>query len=208
MKRRAPDGFTLLELLLAISLLGMITAAIMGGIHLGRRSWETTRASDALDEVENAMRATSALLAKSFAVTPDPMQIGGEGPPPVFLGSPQGCRFVMLSEGGGQWGGLILTEIGLDNGPDGLELAVWTKVYRPKDGLSLARGAMKKTVVLAGLSELEISYFGAQQQGARASTWSGKWSSANLPALVSIRVGAKRLGRIIEIDTRVAPRQQ
>ncbi|GLI94200.1 prepilin-type N-terminal cleavage/methylation domain-containing protein [Methylocystis echinoides] len=208
MKRRAPDGFTLLELLLAISLLGMITAAIMGGIHLGRRSWETTRASDALDEVENAMRATSGLVAKSFVFTPDPTQVRGEGMPPVFLGSPQGCRFVMLSEGGAQWGGLILAEIGLDNGPNGPELAVWTKVYRPKDGLSAPRGAMKKTVVLAGVSGLELSYFGAQQAGGRAAAWEGQWRSANLPSLVAIRLGAKRLGRIIEVDTRVAPRQQ
>lgn len=208
MKRRAPDGFTLLELLLAISLLSLITASIMGGIHLGRRSWETTRASDALDEGENAMRATSALLAKSFAILPDQSQINGADLPPVFLGSPQGCRFVALSEGGAQWGGLILTEIGVDNGPGGPELAVWTKVYRPKEGLSAGRESMRKTVILQGVTGFALSYFGAQQQG-QASAWSSGWRSpTSLPGLVSIKLGASRLGRVMELASTVSPRLQ
>jgi general secretion pathway protein J len=208
MKRRAPDGFTLLELLLAISLLALITASIMGGVHLGRRSWETTRASDALDEVENALRATAGLVAKSFAVIPDQTQFNGAEQPSIFIGSPQSCRFVWLSEGGAQWGGLILTEIGVENGPGGGELAVWTKVYRPKEGLAPARASMKKTVILTGVAGLEFSYFGAQARD-RPPAWNGGWSGAGkLPALVSIKIGARRLGRVMDVATTVATRQQ
>ncbi len=208
MNRRAPDGFTLLELLLAISLLSLITASIMGGVHMGRRSWETTRASDALDEIDNAMRATTGVVAKTFMFTPEPSQLSGSEQPPIFMGAPANCRFVALSEGGAQFGGLILTEIGVDDGPDGAELAVWTKVYRPKEGLSPNRGSMKKTVILTGVTGLELSYFGAQQQG-NAPSWSGGWRSPTaLPALVSIKFGAKRLGRVIEMASTVALRQQ
>lgn len=207
MKRRAPDGFTLLELLLSISLLALITASIMGGIHLGRRSWETTRASEALDEAESAIRAVSGLLAKSFVFMPDQSQITGSELPPVFLGSPQGCRFVSLSAGGAQWGGLILTEIGIDNGPGGAELAVWTKVYRPREGLNPGREVMKKTVILQGLAGLELSYFGVRQQG-QAPLWNGDWRGAALPSLVSIKLSVGRGGRIIETATTIAPRQQ
>lgn len=208
MKRRAPDGFTLLELLLAISLLSLITASIMGGVHMGRRSWETSRASDALDEVDNAMRAATGVVARSFLFTPEPTQLNAAEQPPLFLGAPANCRFVSLSEGGAQYGGLILTEIGVDDGPDGAELAVWTKVYRPKEGLSPNRGSMKKTVILAGVTGVEFFYFGAQQQGS-AQAWSGGWKSATaLPALVSIKFGARRLGRVIELSSTVALRQQ
>lgn len=207
MKRRSPDGFTLLELLLAISLLSLITASIMGGVHMGRRSWETTRASDALDEVENAMRAATGLVAKGFLFTPDQSQLTGAEQPPLFLGSPQSCRFVALSEGGAQFGGLILTEIGVDDGPDGAELAVWTKVYRPKEGLSPNRGSMKKTVILTGVASLEFAYFGAQQQGSPPAWASGWKSPIALPALVSIKFGAKRLGRVVEMASTVSTRQ-
>jgi general secretion pathway protein J len=207
MKRRAPDGFTLLELLLAISLLSLITASIMGGVHMGRRSWETTRASDALDEVENAMRAATGLVVKGFLFTPDQSQLTGAEQPPLFLGSPQSCRFVALSEGGAQFGGLILTEIGVDDGPDGAELAVWTKVYRPKEGLSPNRGSMKKTVILTGVASLEFAYFGVQQQGSPPAWASGWKSPIALPALVSIKFGAKRLGRVVEMASTVSTRQ-
>jgi general secretion pathway protein J len=208
MKRRAPDGFTLLELLLAISLLSLITASIMGGVHLGRRSWETTRASDALDEIESAMRAATGLVAKSFAFTPEQAQPNAAEQPSLFLGTPTGCRFVALSEGGAQYGGLILTEIGVENRTGGAALVVWTKVYRPKEGLSPDRAAMKKTVVLTDLTGLELSYFGSQQLGSPPA-WNSAWNSAtSIPALVSIKFGAKRLGRVIDMASTVALRQQ
>ncbi len=206
MMRRRRNGFTLLELLLAIVLLSLITASIMGGVHLGRRSWETSRASEALDEIEAATRAASSLLGKSFASHHD--DLGQPEPPPVFLGAANGCRFVMLSEGGAQWGGLILTEIGVDNGPEGEQLAVWTKVYRPREGLNPQRATMRKTVILDGLEGLQISYFGAQRPD-QAPAWSATWSSSQgPPALISIRVAARRLGRVVEAASTVAVRQQ
>lgn len=208
MKRRAPDGFTLLELLLAVSLLSLITASIMGGIHLGRRSWETSRASEALDEVESAIRATSGLIGKSYAVATDQLQQITPETPPIFFGATQSCRFVALSEGGAQWGGLILTEIGVDSGPNGEELAVWTKTYRPQEGLSPGRDKMKKTVVLQNIAWFQLAYFGAQQQG-QAPSWSAVWNSRlGLPALVSVKVAAKRLGRELEAAATIAIRQQ
>lgn len=215
MKRRAHDGFTLLELLLAISLFSLITASIMGGIHLGARAWETTRASDALDEVENAVRATAALIGRGYTIATDQQQqFTAEGPPPPFAGTANAASFVALSEGGAQWGGLVLTEIGVDSGPEGSELAVWTKPYRPREGLANGRAAMKKTVALKGVAFFELSYFGAQQtqpgaQQQQPPVWSRSWASrTGLPELVTIRVGANRLGRVIEAQATVAIRQR
>jgi general secretion pathway protein J len=217
MKRRARDGFTLLELLLAISLLSLITASIMGGIHLGARAWDATRASDALDEVENAARATAALIGRGYAVATEQtqQQVMSEGPPPPFAGTANAASFVALSEGGAQWGGLILTEIGVDAAPGGSELAVWTKPYRPREGLAIGRGAMTKTVVLKDVAFFELSYFGAQQaqqglaQQRRPPAWSRAWASrAGLPELVTIKIGANRLGRVVEIQATVALRQR
>ena len=38
---RAPAGFTLMELLVALLLLGMISTMALGGVRLGARTWET-----------------------------------------------------------------------------------------------------------------------------------------------------------------------
>ncbi len=206
MKRHAPDGFTLLELLLAISILSLITGSIMGGIHLGKRTWETTRASEALDEVETAARAVAALIARSYALTPDPA-----APPNttiLFQGAPDAARFVALSEGGAQWGGLVLTEIGADAGGDGAELAVWTRVYRTHEGFSPPRQEMKKTVVLKNVASVQLGFFGAPERE-QPPVWSANWTSkATMPEIVSIRIAANRLGRVVEVAATTAVRQR
>jgi general secretion pathway protein J len=214
MKRRARDGFTLLELLLSISILALITGAIMGGINLGRRTWETTRASEALDEVESAVRSVAALVGRSYLVANEqqpmasPQVPGQQQQQLVFQGGRDACRFVTLSQGGAQWGGLILTEIGGEPGREGPELAVWTRVYRPAEGFSPKRGDMKRTVVLANLASFELAFYGSQEQG-RPAAWSPNWiNPAALPDLVAIKIGANRLGRVIEAAATVAVRPQ
>ncbi|MEF3366956.1 prepilin-type N-terminal cleavage/methylation domain-containing protein [Methylocystis sp. 9N] len=197
MKRPAANGFTLLELLLAVSLMALIVGSIMGGIGLGRRAWETSHASEALDEVETAARGVARLLAHSFAAAPDTRM--GAPTQMVFQGSREGCRFIALSEGGAQWGGLLVVEIG----GDGTDLAVWTRVYRPLEAVELKRNGMQKTVLLKDLASFELAFFGLSQE-ANSPGWSPNWNDANLPRLVSIRIGAYRLGRVIEAVTTVA----
>lgn len=206
MKRPAHNGFTLLELLLAVAILSLITGSILGGVHLGKRTWETSRASEALDEVETATRAVVGLIARAYAIAPDPA-----APPNttiMFQGAPDAARFVGLSEGGAQWGGLILTEIGGDAGSDGPELAVWTRVYRNKEGFSPNRQDMKKTVVLKNLAGFQLAFFGPPDKD-QPPVWSQTWPNKSaVPSLVSIKVAATRLGRVIEAEATVSLRQK
>lgn len=202
MKRYSPNGFTLLELLLAVSLLALIVSTIMGGVGIGRRAWETSHASEALDEVESAARGVASLFARSFAPGSEARTIAAAQV--IFQGTREGCRFVALSEGGAQWGGLLLVEIG----GDGSDLAVWTGVYRPAEAVRPSRARMRKTVLLKGVASFELAFFG-QSRDAKGLGWSPAWSEAeNLPQLVSIRIGAYRLGRVIEAATTVALHQQ
>ncbi len=214
MKRRAPDGFTLLEMLLAISLIALITGSIMGGLHLGRRAWETTRASEALDEVENAARGVTGLIGRSYLFSTEQQQSGPTPPPGqqqqqlrMFQGAPEACRFVMLSEGGAQWGGLILTEIGGEPGNESVELAVWTRVFRLQEGFGPSRGDMRKTVLLRNIASFELAYFGSPEEG-RPPVWSAAWTNPKrMPTLVSVKIAANRLGRVIQAAATVAIRE-
>jgi len=212
MRLRARNGFTLLELLLAISLLSLITSSILGGIHMGRRTWEATRASEALDEVENALRSVTMLFAHGYPMVMASQSLegtlnAGQTPSP-FAGTPDACRFIFLSEGGAQYGGLLLTEIGGDKTPEGPELAVWTEVFRTQPGFTLDRESMRKTVILKDVASFELSYFGFPEQG-KPGVWLPNWSNrATLPKLVTVKIGANRLGRVIEASATVAIRQQ
>jgi general secretion pathway protein J len=198
MKRPSPDGFTLLELLLAISLMALIVSTIMGGVGIGRRAWETSHASEALDEVETATRGVASLLARSFAPASEART--SSAPQVIFEGTQQGCRFVALSDGGAQWGGLLLVEIV----GEGTDLAVWTGVYRRQEAAGSGRAGMRRTVLLKGVASFELAFFGPSRE-AKGLGWSRGWSAADsLPQLVSIRIGAYRLGRLIEAATTVA----
>ncbi len=214
MKFRHADGFTLIELLLAVTLLSLITASIMGGVHLGRRSWETSRVSESLDELETAVHAIRDLLGRSFIITPDQTTPGLKEKPLTFMGAPNGCRFVVLSEGGAQWGGLIITEVGVENGPDGAALLVWTKPYRPQSGLMIDRADMQKTILAEGLVSIRFDYFGAVepvpgQERISQPVWIGNWRSVtSLPSLVSVTIVLRRLGRDVRANAVMALRQQ
>jgi general secretion pathway protein J len=205
MRKRAKDGFTLLELLLAISLLALITSSILGGLHLGRRAWESTRASEAIDDVESAARVVAAQLSKTYPL----LQRKSNAIPAVaFQGLADASRSVALSDGGAQWGGLILTEIGSVASPNGADLAVWTSVYREPQGLSSKREEMRMTPLLRDVAYFQLSYYGPVEKD-RPPVWSDAWiNRSELPLLISMKIGAKRLGRIVSASTTVAIRQR
>ena len=206
MKARARDGFTLLELLLAISLLALITGAILGGLHLGRRAWETSRASESLDEVEGALRAVATLLARSYPV-PIATQDASTGQV-LFEGRPNVCRFIMLSDGGAQWGGLLVAEIGGEADGATTSLAVWTSVFRDAPSADVDREAMVRTVILKELVSLRLSYYGVLEQG-KPPVWTDAWSHrVTTPKLIGVKIAATRAGRVIELSATVATRQQ
>lgn len=205
MRRRKNAGFTLLELLLALTLLSLIVGAILGGLHLGKRVWETGRNYEAVNEVEEAARAIADLLARSFPIV---VPRENELPAAFFEGQTTGCRLVTSSEGDAQWGGLLLTEIGGVPGAHGTTIAVWTRVFRAADGLSLARESMQMTPALRDAAFFELAYFGSLEQD-RPPVWSSSWiKRPQPPKLISVRLGANRFGRVIATSATVELRQR
>lgn len=209
MRRRAPRrvdaGFTLLELLLALSLLSLLIAALMGGLQLGRKVFDAGRANQAAGDLEAAATALTNLLARAYpAVTVD----ANKGQKPVFVGRPDSCFFVSLSNGDTQQGGLLFTEIGLEPGNAGADLTVWSAVYRDAAVASITRDSMRETEAARNVSYLNLSYFGMLEDG-KPPRWSDSWINVSrLPLLISVRFGATRFGRPIDVSFNVALRQQ
>ncbi|HUO54364.1 MAG TPA: prepilin-type N-terminal cleavage/methylation domain-containing protein [Rhodoblastus sp.] len=200
MRRRARDGFTLLELLVALGLVSMMVAALVGGLRLGTRAWESGRVSASLDEMELAARAAAAQIERAFPANVRRV----DGPPTLaFEGGPDFCRFAALSEGDAQYGGLVTTEIGADGGV----LAAFTKVFR-EDAFSTPRADMRETALLQNLVFVRLSYFGATELAAPES-WRDDWRDASLlPRLVKLRIGARRGNAVVETAVTVALRQK
>ncbi|WP_281926437.1 PulJ/GspJ family protein [Methylocystis bryophila] len=204
-KRASPrSGFTLLEMLLAITLLSMIVAAILGGLHMGRRAWETGKTYETVSEIEEAARAINGQLARAASIR---LPGANGGQVAAFRGLPDSCRFVALSEGGAQWGGLILTEIAGPQGP-GEDVALWSSVFRPSQGLEPPRDSMNRVSVLRAAANFRLSYFGEVENG-RPPVWTDQWiDHPDLPLLIAVRLAGEISGRTVDVSFVVALRQR
>ena len=200
----ARAGFTLLEMLLALTLLSLILGALLGGLHMGRRSWETGRLYEGVSEVEEAARAIADEFARVYpAQVPRKNNTGTA----AFDGHADGCRMVALSEGGGQYGGLILTELGADPSAPTPTLGLWTKAYRVEDFETVGRGAMQAVTVVRDVAYFSLSYFGAIEQN-KPPVWTDNWGEREgLPLLVRVKIGAYRFGKVVDASFVVGLRQ-
>jgi general secretion pathway protein J len=181
-------GFTLLELLIAITLLGLLMAALFGGLRLGARAWE--RGEERLDEsgrlqvVQNFLRER---LGEAYPLSTDDQ--AGQ-PVLAFEGSGDAVRFVtLMPEHLGTGFAEFLLAVA-DRGEAKDLIVQWRRFDDPQD----VRGASdydepQTKVLLEGIEALEIAYYGALQRGQPA-IWREQWLEArvDMPQLVRLRV--------------------
>jgi general secretion pathway protein J len=183
-------GFTLLELLVAITLLGVLMAALFGSLRLGARVWETGEARlDASARVQVVQNFLRQQLGQTVPLT----EVGDDArasPAMLFVGASDGLRFVSLLPAH-LGGGVSLMELALRPSPAGGELDDLVLRMRPLDltGDGAARSETEERILIEAIASLEVAYFGAERPGATPiwwQEWQGQWT---LPALVRMRVG-------------------
>ncbi len=199
---QAEHGFTLLELLAAITLLGLLMAALFGGLRLGARVWETADArldaSTRIQIVQDFVRQRLAEVLPLEALAPEAAQRGNFSP--LFLGTTQAVRFAgVLPEnlGAGLYlMDLVLADSGQANGGGDLVLR-----WRPYDlyDQTVAEVEPEERVLVENIEGLELSYFGTNNPE-QPPEWRQGWENQpELPRLIRIRV------RFAENDERQWP---
>jgi general secretion pathway protein J len=192
MKPALRSGFTLIEMLVGLALLGLMTLLLFGALRFSIRSWDRaeTKTLQVVDLriVEGVLRRE---IGKAF-----PLRIGQVNENKIaFEGDSKQVRFVTALPAHLSGGGLSLVALELvedrseaKQGPPGKVLVL--KHVIP-DGDTRDFSALEKSdrsVLLKGLEDVEFAFFGKDNDQTEAS-WRNQWiSSARTPALLRVKL--------------------
>lgn len=185
--RRREDGFTLLEVLVALSLTALLLLLVLGGITSGRLALIRTEDANKeanLGEVQSLLRN---IVAES---RPLPFEIPGSSEPVVFSGSSSHVSFVSSFSVQGQASGLYANTLSLAPArANQFHLILQQRLFRPVGGnVARLRPAESETRLIENAAGLRLRYYGRiTRDGARQ--WASAWLSTSvLPELVEISV--------------------
>jgi general secretion pathway protein J len=179
-------GFTLIELVIAITLMGLVLVALYGGLRLGLNSWDS---GEQRAEAVNRLRAAQEFLRRQLTQSMTVYQINDQqAQTAVFVGRPDRIEFIapMLTHFG--QGGLYRIRVETGDG------RLWLR-WRAYDRADPDAGVEQETVLLNKVTAVEWGYFGPEpdgepgQQPSQPSRWYSEWPSGKQrPQLVRLNL--------------------
>lgn len=188
-ERLTQKGFTLLELLISITLLGMILVLLFGGLRLGVRSWDAVQQQ--VDNL-NTVRSVESFLRREMAQTQPYRWKTGTGQRLAFLGERSKVNFVAQLPARIGGGGLYAISLEIEHSAKGKRL-IWRHLPLSPLMQDFAAVSQAPEIILAGaelnaVGDIWLTYFGRANDAA-ASAWVDRWESdVRLPMLIKIRV--------------------
>lgn len=177
---RGQTGFTLLELVVAITLMGLVLVVLYSGLRLGLNGWDS---GEARAEATNRVRLTAEFLRRQLAQSMTVYWTNDkQDETVVFAGQADRIEFVapMLAQLG--QGGLYRVRIEAGDG------GLWIR-WRPYWPTDPNAGEERETVLLDGVSSVEWAYFGAERDDDPHPQWRSNWASpVRRPLLVRLNL--------------------
>lgn len=183
--RRGSSGFTLVEMLLALVLIGMLATFVFGSLRFGTRAWSVAATlSDTQDELGSVQRTLRRLLESALPLTASDE---ARRPIPSFQGQADGFAFIAAMPAYVSGGGLSVVSLSTE-AAEGRRLLVarWGPYYsRP---VRAGAAETREVVLTDRLGRLEVGYFGPPARRSPPQ-WLSEWRNADeLPRLVRLRV--------------------
>lgn len=182
---RGSAGFTLLEMLLAMTLVATLAVLVHQGLQLGARAWDRGEARVA--ELQNFRQLHDflrrQLVQSAWVYENDP----ASGVPRIaFTGDQHEIRWVSPMVAHLDRGGLYRVRLEYRGGTDAGELWWHWSPYRP--GQPVNANAEQSHRLAAGISAWQVEYLGRESENEQP-TWRADWNAPQYrPMLVRIRL--------------------
>jgi general secretion pathway protein J len=203
MKRSSQAGFTLIELVVAMALLGTMMVLLYSGLTFSLRSWDAgevngRRTADRRIGENFLRRELSELFPMRWK---DAMMVRF-----AFDGQAQRLRFVSSRPAGVSQGGLSLVslEIEQEPGPARVRNLVMRRAMPDDDAKDFTPlDHAERTVLIAGIDSVAFDYFGSENDFSQPQ-WTHSWKfDARIPELIRMRVKADEGAAAQEMVVRI-----
>jgi len=204
-------AFTLIELLIALTLISIIVILLFSAMRMGNRAWERVEAhAEAASEKQLVWRFLDLQIGQAKSV----YQVSAKGRQVLFFGREDAVEYVSPSPQDRGGGGFFLNRLHVERRSTGQQLLLTRWLYHPGvmvgndkvpewesilDGGGqigevdpTLRAIFNQTLLVDNLKTLEISYFGVRE-GQPEGDWSDTWDERmGLPSLVRIKIVDKQ----------------
>jgi len=180
-------GFTLLELLVTITVLSLLMTAAVGSVRMGQRTWETGIAHATTNE---RLRSAVELLRHQLLEVVPLASGDAEEPWLAFAGDATSVRFVAPAPRSSDIAGLLVYEFAIDAENDATgSFALNYTAFDPGDPGHYGLGVERIDLLPAHAAALD--YFGLRDEDLEPD-WHSDWpaSEPTLPTLVRLRFAA------------------
>jgi general secretion pathway protein J len=181
----AGQGFTLVELLVALTLMALVSVILFGGLRFGVRAWETGGArmeqAHRIEAVQNLLRRqiSQARFLPHASDTDATISFAGDGNSLTFIAPLPAHRGIA---------GPYLFNLRTGGRAGQSDLTLTWSLYWPELLTTGASGFEDGTTLLEDVAEIELSYFGAPFPDQPAQWWNAWDLNDGQPQLVRMRV--------------------